>query len=114
MDVFRGRPCNPFPYEFAFELLVKGPCLLAGREVAQALGWANAPQKVGNVPLGWCPSGPSTVLGRHEPPFSGSPLHSLPVKKSFSHPTLGLGPLKVTPRVALSSSGTAASLPREV
>ncbi|KAM9275173.1 LOW QUALITY PROTEIN: von Willebrand factor A domain-containing protein 5B2 [Cariama cristata] len=32
MDVFRGRPCNPFPYEFAFELLVKGPCLLAGLE----------------------------------------------------------------------------------
>lgn len=32
VDVFRGRPYNPFPYEFAFELLVKGPCLLAGRE----------------------------------------------------------------------------------
>ncbi|XP_017665984.1 PREDICTED: von Willebrand factor A domain-containing protein 5B2 [Lepidothrix coronata] len=32
MDVFRGRPYNPFPYEFAFELLVKGPCLLAGLE----------------------------------------------------------------------------------
>ncbi|KAK2530920.1 Vwa5b2 [Columba livia] len=32
IDVFRGRPCNPFPYEFAFELLVKGPCLLAGLE----------------------------------------------------------------------------------
>ncbi|XP_054691317.1 von Willebrand factor A domain-containing protein 5B2 isoform X1 [Grus americana] len=32
MDVFRGQPCNPFPYEFAFELLVKGPCLLAGLE----------------------------------------------------------------------------------
>ncbi|XP_014795333.1 PREDICTED: von Willebrand factor A domain-containing protein 5B2 isoform X2 [Calidris pugnax] len=32
VDVFRGRPCNPFPYEFAFELLVKGPCLLAGLE----------------------------------------------------------------------------------
>ncbi|XP_049658517.1 von Willebrand factor A domain-containing protein 5B2 isoform X1 [Accipiter gentilis] len=31
-DIFRGRPCNPFPYEFAFELLVKGPCLLAGLE----------------------------------------------------------------------------------
>ncbi|XP_065604034.1 von Willebrand factor A domain-containing protein 5B2 [Cyrtonyx montezumae] len=31
-DVFRGQPCNPFPYEFAFELLVKGPCLLAGLE----------------------------------------------------------------------------------
>ncbi|XP_041898537.1 von Willebrand factor A domain-containing protein 5B2 isoform X1 [Corvus kubaryi] len=32
VDVFRGRPYNPFPYEFAFELLVKGPCLLAGLE----------------------------------------------------------------------------------
>ncbi|XP_074446826.1 von Willebrand factor A domain-containing protein 5B2 isoform X1 [Larus michahellis] len=32
VDIFRGRPCNPFPYEFAFELLVKGPCLLAGLE----------------------------------------------------------------------------------
>ncbi|KAM6122195.1 von Willebrand factor A domain-containing protein 5B2 [Pterocles gutturalis] len=32
VDVFRGRPCTPFPYEFAFELLVKGPCLLAGLE----------------------------------------------------------------------------------
>ncbi|XP_042656950.1 von Willebrand factor A domain-containing protein 5B2 isoform X2 [Tyto alba] len=32
VDVFRGRPCNPFPYEFTFELLVKGPCLLAGLE----------------------------------------------------------------------------------
>ncbi|KAM6062807.1 von Willebrand factor A domain-containing protein 5B2 isoform 2-T2 [Chlamydotis macqueenii] len=32
VDVFRGPPCNPFPYEFAFELLVKGPCLLAGLE----------------------------------------------------------------------------------
>ncbi|XP_051482933.1 von Willebrand factor A domain-containing protein 5B2 [Apus apus] len=32
VDVFQGRPCNPFPYEFAFELLVKGPCLLAGLE----------------------------------------------------------------------------------
>ncbi|XP_052542169.1 von Willebrand factor A domain-containing protein 5B2 isoform X1 [Tympanuchus pallidicinctus] len=31
-DVFRGQPYNPFPYEFAFELLVKGPCLLAGLE----------------------------------------------------------------------------------
>ncbi|XP_009986695.1 PREDICTED: von Willebrand factor A domain-containing protein 5B2, partial [Tauraco erythrolophus] len=29
VDVFRGQPCNPFPYEFAFELLVTGPCLLA-------------------------------------------------------------------------------------
>ncbi|XP_064021248.1 von Willebrand factor A domain-containing protein 5B2 isoform X2 [Pogoniulus pusillus] len=32
VDIFRGRPCNPFPYEFAFELLVKSPCLLAGLE----------------------------------------------------------------------------------
>ncbi|KAM9378756.1 von Willebrand factor A domain-containing protein 5B2 [Phaethornis superciliosus] len=32
MDIFKGQPCNPFPYEFAFELLVKGPCLLAGLE----------------------------------------------------------------------------------
>ncbi|XP_068001251.1 von Willebrand factor A domain-containing protein 5B2 isoform X3 [Melanerpes formicivorus] len=32
VDIFQGRPCNPFPYEFAFELLVKGPCLLAGLE----------------------------------------------------------------------------------
>ncbi|XP_040423861.1 von Willebrand factor A domain-containing protein 5B2 isoform X1 [Cygnus olor] len=31
-DVFWGQPRNPFPYEFAFELLVKGPCLLAGLE----------------------------------------------------------------------------------
>uniref|UniRef100_A0A8V5FZL9 Uncharacterized protein n=1 Tax=Melopsittacus undulatus TaxID=13146 RepID=A0A8V5FZL9_MELUD len=28
----RSQTCNPFPYEFAFELLVKGPCLLAGLE----------------------------------------------------------------------------------
>lgn len=42
VDIFRGRPCNPFPYEFAFELLVKSPCLLAGRGVAQvvSVGWA--------------------------------------------------------------------------
>ncbi|XP_074009494.1 von Willebrand factor A domain-containing protein 5B2 [Numenius arquata] len=32
VDIFQGQPCNPFPYEFAFELLVKGPCLLAGLE----------------------------------------------------------------------------------
>ncbi|XP_009952079.1 PREDICTED: von Willebrand factor A domain-containing protein 5B2-like, partial [Leptosomus discolor] len=32
VDIFRGQPYNPFPYEFAFELLVKGPCLLAGLE----------------------------------------------------------------------------------
>ncbi|XP_006260857.4 von Willebrand factor A domain-containing protein 5B2 [Alligator mississippiensis] len=31
-DVFRGQVYNPFPYEFTFELLVKGPCLLAGLE----------------------------------------------------------------------------------
>uniref|UniRef100_A0A8B9QSY0 von Willebrand factor A domain containing 5B2 n=1 Tax=Apteryx owenii TaxID=8824 RepID=A0A8B9QSY0_APTOW len=31
-DVLWDQPCNPFPYEFAFELLVKGPCLLAGLE----------------------------------------------------------------------------------
>uniref|UniRef100_A0A674J8Q3 von Willebrand factor A domain containing 5B2 n=1 Tax=Terrapene triunguis TaxID=2587831 RepID=A0A674J8Q3_9SAUR len=31
-DVFRGQAYNPFPYEFSFELLVKGPCLLAGLE----------------------------------------------------------------------------------
>ncbi|KAJ7324700.1 hypothetical protein JRQ81_017720, partial [Phrynocephalus forsythii] len=29
-DIFRGDVYNPFPYEFAFEMLVKGPCLLAG------------------------------------------------------------------------------------
>ncbi|XP_044885916.1 von Willebrand factor A domain-containing protein 5B2 isoform X6 [Mauremys mutica] len=28
-DIFRGQAYNPFPYEFSFELLVKGPCLLA-------------------------------------------------------------------------------------
>ncbi|XP_069720967.1 von Willebrand factor A domain-containing protein 5B2 [Phaenicophaeus curvirostris] len=32
LDVFCRQPFNPFPYEFAFELLVKGPCLLAGLE----------------------------------------------------------------------------------
>ncbi|XP_075273474.1 von Willebrand factor A domain-containing protein 5B2 isoform X2 [Opisthocomus hoazin] len=32
VDIFRGQPCNPFAYEFAFELLVKAPCLLAGLE----------------------------------------------------------------------------------
>ncbi|XP_009280681.1 PREDICTED: von Willebrand factor A domain-containing protein 5B2 [Aptenodytes forsteri] len=48
VDVFRGRPCNPFPYEFAFELLVKGPCLLAGLESpshtlrADAYPWASS------------------------------------------------------------------------
>ncbi|XP_039569500.1 von Willebrand factor A domain-containing protein 5B2 isoform X3 [Passer montanus] len=48
VDVFRGRPCNPFPYEFSFELLVKGPCLLAGLESpshalrADADPWANS------------------------------------------------------------------------
>ncbi|XP_074924468.1 von Willebrand factor A domain-containing protein 5B2 isoform X2 [Chelonoidis abingdonii] len=31
-DIFRGQAYNPFPYEFSFELLVKGPCLLAGLE----------------------------------------------------------------------------------
>nr|XP_060622716.1 von Willebrand factor A domain-containing protein 5B2 [Anolis sagrei ordinatus] len=31
-DVFRGEVYNPFPYEFTFEMLVKGPCLLAGLE----------------------------------------------------------------------------------
>uniref|UniRef100_A0ABM5G425 von Willebrand factor A domain-containing protein 5B2 n=1 Tax=Pogona vitticeps TaxID=103695 RepID=A0ABM5G425_9SAUR len=31
-DIFRGEVYNPFPYEFAFEMLVKGPCLLAGLE----------------------------------------------------------------------------------
>ncbi|XP_064577757.1 von Willebrand factor A domain-containing protein 5B2 isoform X3 [Zonotrichia leucophrys gambelii] len=48
VDVFRGRPYNPFPYEFSFELLVKGPCLLAGLESpshalrADADPWANS------------------------------------------------------------------------
>ncbi|XP_074860240.1 von Willebrand factor A domain-containing protein 5B2 [Carettochelys insculpta] len=31
-DIFRGQVYNPYPYEFSFELLVKGPCLLAGLE----------------------------------------------------------------------------------
>ncbi|XP_054838716.1 von Willebrand factor A domain-containing protein 5B2 [Eublepharis macularius] len=31
-DIFKGDVYNPFPYEFAFEMLVKGPCLLAGLE----------------------------------------------------------------------------------
>ncbi|XP_067392606.1 von Willebrand factor A domain-containing protein 5B2 [Emydura macquarii macquarii] len=31
-DIFRGQAYNPFPYDFSFELLVKGPCLLAGLE----------------------------------------------------------------------------------
>ncbi|XP_061493460.1 von Willebrand factor A domain-containing protein 5B2 isoform X2 [Rhineura floridana] len=31
-DIFRGEVYNPFPYEFTFEMLVKGPCLLAGLE----------------------------------------------------------------------------------
>ncbi|KAJ6653849.1 hypothetical protein lerEdw1_008646 [Lerista edwardsae] len=31
-DIFRGEVYNPFPYEFSFEMLVKGPCLLAGLE----------------------------------------------------------------------------------
>ncbi|KAL8188125.1 UNVERIFIED_CONTAM: hypothetical protein K2H54_061924, partial [Gekko kuhli] len=31
-DVFKGDVYNPFPYEFSFEMLVKGPCLLAGLE----------------------------------------------------------------------------------
>lgn len=39
VDIFRGRPYNRFPYEFAFELLVKGPCLLAG-------GWLGCYQLV--------------------------------------------------------------------
>lgn len=39
VDVFRGRPCNPFPYEFSFELLVKGPCLLAGKGAAVGVSW---------------------------------------------------------------------------
>ncbi|XP_077040175.1 von Willebrand factor A domain-containing protein 5B2 isoform X1 [Agelaius phoeniceus] len=48
VDVFRGRTYNPFPYEFTFELLVKGPCLLAGLESpshalrADADPWANS------------------------------------------------------------------------
>lgn len=32
-DIFRGQAYNPFPYDFSFELLVKGPCLLAGMRV---------------------------------------------------------------------------------
>lgn len=40
VDIFRGRPCNPFPYDFTFELLVKGPCLLAGRgDGLGAISW---------------------------------------------------------------------------
>uniref|UniRef100_A0A670ZJQ7 von Willebrand factor A domain containing 5B2 n=1 Tax=Pseudonaja textilis TaxID=8673 RepID=A0A670ZJQ7_PSETE len=31
-DIFRGDVYNPFPYEFSFEMLVNGPCLLAGLE----------------------------------------------------------------------------------
>ncbi|XP_044290411.1 von Willebrand factor A domain-containing protein 5B2 isoform X2 [Varanus komodoensis] len=31
-NIFRGKAYNPFPYEFTFEMLVKGPCLLAGLE----------------------------------------------------------------------------------
>uniref|UniRef100_A0ACB8FBN5 Uncharacterized protein n=1 Tax=Sphaerodactylus townsendi TaxID=933632 RepID=A0ACB8FBN5_9SAUR len=31
-DIFKGDVYNPFPYEFSFEMLVKGPCLLAGLE----------------------------------------------------------------------------------
>ncbi|XP_034988897.2 von Willebrand factor A domain-containing protein 5B2 isoform X2 [Zootoca vivipara] len=31
-DIFRGEVYNAFPYEFTFEMLVKGPCLLAGLE----------------------------------------------------------------------------------
>ncbi|XP_077204326.1 von Willebrand factor A domain-containing protein 5B2 isoform X2 [Paroedura picta] len=31
-DIFKGDVHNPFPYEFSFEMLVKGPCLLAGLE----------------------------------------------------------------------------------
>ncbi|XP_058044239.1 von Willebrand factor A domain-containing protein 5B2 [Ahaetulla prasina] len=31
-DIFRGDVYNPFPYEFNFEMLVNGPCLLAGLE----------------------------------------------------------------------------------
>ncbi|XP_066412596.1 von Willebrand factor A domain-containing protein 5B2 isoform X3 [Molothrus aeneus] len=48
VDVFRGQTYNPFPYEFTFELLVKGPCLLAGLESpshalrADADPWANS------------------------------------------------------------------------
>ncbi|XP_068810224.1 von Willebrand factor A domain-containing protein 5B2 [Struthio camelus] len=51
-DVLRGQPCNPFPYEFAFELLVKGPCLLAGLESpshalrADADPWASSASTV--------------------------------------------------------------------
>ncbi|XP_070609855.1 von Willebrand factor A domain-containing protein 5B2 isoform X2 [Erythrolamprus reginae] len=32
LDIFRGDVYNPFPYEFSFEMLVNGPCLLAGLE----------------------------------------------------------------------------------
>ncbi|XP_063162415.1 von Willebrand factor A domain-containing protein 5B2 [Candoia aspera] len=31
-NIFRGDIYNPFPYEFSFEMLVHGPCLLAGLE----------------------------------------------------------------------------------
>lgn len=60
VDVFRGQPCNPFPYEFAFELLVKGPCLLAGRGAARAVlvGWAKLPQNVAMSPQDSVPSVP--------------------------------------------------------
>lgn len=60
VDVFRGQPCNPFPYEFAFELLVKGPCLLAGRGAARVVlvGWAKLPQNVAMCPQGSVPPVP--------------------------------------------------------
>ncbi|XP_075617973.1 von Willebrand factor A domain-containing protein 5B2 isoform X1 [Balearica regulorum gibbericeps] len=60
MDVFRGQPCNPFPYEFAFELLVKGPCLLAGLESPSHALRADADP--------WASSATTTRVTLAEPP----------------------------------------------
>lgn len=79
VDVFRGRPYNPFPYEFAFELLVKGPCLLAGRGGVESIVkmWVMFP-------------GPS-LLGECEGLFLGILLHFLQVKKPSSNSIPGAG-----------------------
>lgn len=114
VDVFRGRPCNPFPYEFAFELLVKGPCLLAGRGVAQAVlvGWVKPPEIWVTIP-GMESPGPSMLLGGQKPPPRAACCTPYPQRSPFPIPPLGLEPPKVTPCMALGSSGSAASFPGE-
>lgn len=111
VDVFRGRPYNPFPYEFAFELLVKSPCLLAGRGAACVVlvCWAKPPKIWVMSPGMASPRSLCAALL----PWASSCAPSLQ-RSPFPIPPLGLGagtPPKVSSCMALGSSGSAASSP---